>query len=88
MIKTKKGELEISGTDTEIIADISIIIRNVYMALSKEQGETIAKLRLQRAFNRAFLSEEEIRKEAEKCKKINSIFDEIIEVIKGSEEND
>ena len=88
MIKTEKGDLEVHGTDTEVMADISVIIKHVYKALSKEFGEEHAKARLKRAFDRAFLPKEEIHKEAEERKEINSILDEILEMIKGSEEDD
>lgn len=88
MIKTEKGEFKIKGTDSEIMADISVIIKNVYEAMSKEFGEEHAKARLQRAFNRAFLSKKEIHKEAEACKEFINKFDEILEMIKGSEEDD
>ena len=86
MIKTEKGDLEVHGSDTEVMADISVIIKHVYKALSNEFGEEHAKARLQRAFDRAFLSKED--KEAETCKKFNNIFDEIVKMIKGSEKND
>lgn len=86
MIKTKKGKLKISGLDTEIMADISLIIRHVYKEVSKEQGEMITKLRLKRAFDRAFLTDEEVCKEAEACKELINKFDEIL--IKGSEKDD
>ena len=88
MIKTEKGEFEISGTDSEIMADISVIIKNVYKAMSEVFGEEHAKARLQRAFDRAFLSKEEIHKESEARKEFNNIFDEIIKMIKGSGKND
>ena len=88
MIKTKKGDTTIKGTDIEVMADVSIIIRHVYKALSKNYGEVIAKARLEAAFERAFLSKEEIHKEAEACKEFINKFDEILEMIKGSEKDD
>lgn len=88
MIKTEKGDLEVHGSDTEVMADITIIIKNVYEALSKEFGEEHAKKRLKHAFDRAFLTDEEFHKEAEARKEFNNILDEILEMIKGSEKHD
>lgn len=88
MIKTEKGDLEVHGTDTEVMADISVIIKYVYKELSNEFGEEHAKKRLKRAFDRAFLTDEEIHKEAEARKEFSNIFDEIIKMIKGSGKND
>lgn len=57
MIKTKRGATTIKGTKAEVMADLTVIARNLVEVLGKEDVEY--------AIKRAFMSEEELDAEIE-----------------------
>lgn len=70
MIKTKLGETRISGNIHEVMADLSLIIHNLYHdALPESMTKEEAKERIMHAVKIAFMEENEVRESARKTLK-------------------
>lgn len=69
MIKTENGHIEANGTLIELMADLSVIIRNLYKDIAEETDESFAKETINEAVKAGFLSDEEITVELKKRKK-------------------
>lgn len=97
MIKTKRGDIEISGITSEILADISLIVKAVNKNLVTVLGKEKARERIMKAVERGFYTDEErhlelqeaIEKVIGKCdsdsdfdKKIDSMIRNIIKDMK------
>lgn len=59
MIKTKRGEIKISGITSEILADISLIVKAVNKNLVAVLGKEKARERIMKAVERGFYTDEE-----------------------------
>lgn len=68
MIKIENGKLEIKGTPYEICADISTIIRGARISFAKDFGEELAENMVKRAYELSWMSDEQVKVEADKAK--------------------
>lgn len=57
MILSDKGEIKISGKQTEVMADLTVIIHSLY------EDRLLTKEDIEKAFKFGFMSEDEIDKE-------------------------
>lgn len=64
MILNDKGEIKVSGKQTEVMADLAVIIHSLY------EDRLLTKEDIEKVFKFGFMSEDEIDKEKEKMKKI------------------
>lgn len=69
MIKTDEGITQIKGTQSEVLAGLAVTIEAVFKATAEEVGEERAKEFVKTAYERAFMSAEELEEEVEKAKK-------------------
>lgn len=69
MIKTDEGITQIKGTQPKVLAELAITIAAVFKMTAEEVGEERAKELVKNAYERAFMSGEELKEEVEKAKK-------------------
>lgn len=69
MIKTDGGITQIKGTKSKVLAELAITIAAVFKTTAEEVGEERAKELVKTAYERAFMSEEELEEEVKKAKK-------------------
>ena len=60
MISTNKGHLRVEGTNSEIMADLSVIIHGIHEDLSNEIGQEKSKERIMKAVEDGFKTDKEI----------------------------
>lgn len=63
MINAKKGIVKIDGTECEIKADVTLILKTVKKVLKDKHGTEKAKKDMEEIVNVSKLSEEEIKEE-------------------------
>lgn len=68
MINTEKGSIHVKGSTTELLTDLSIIIKSLHDNLSKDLGPEISKEMITEAVNVGFLSEDEVHKKLNEAK--------------------
>lgn len=76
MIKYDKGEIEIKGSFGKVETELTLLIKSIYKAICKKYGEDFAKERIQTAYERALMTEEELDRE---------IREGIAEILRNSE---
>lgn len=69
MIKTDGGITQIKGTKSKVLTELAITIAAVFKTTAEEVGEERAKELVKTAYERAFMSEEELEEEVEKARK-------------------
>lgn len=79
MIKYNKGTTELKGSLGEITADLTIITKAVYETIAEQRGEDFAKQRIEDAYKRAFMTEEELDREIKE--RVESILRKIGRII-------
>ena len=67
MIKFDEGVFEAKGTELELLTDVCMIIQDMRETLAKNHGEERAKKIMEEAVKLAFMSDEELEKNAERC---------------------
>lgn len=67
MIKTKRGVIEVSGITSEILADISFIVKSVNKNLVAVLGKEKAHERIMKAVERGFYTDEEVHSELQEA---------------------
>ena len=77
MIKSNMGAVEISGTNTIILVDFSVLTKGMVESLTENYGKDEAKEMVQEAYKRGLMSEKEIRKES------LDILSDILEILKN-----
>lgn len=65
MINTKKGIVKIEGTEDEIVADATVILKAVEELLTDKHGSEKAKKDMEEIIRRSKLSDKELKKELE-----------------------
>ena len=82
MIKSNIGEVEISGTTTIILAELSALTKGMGESLTENYGKDEAKEMVERSYKRGLMSEKGIRKES------LDILSDILESLKNHIEED
>ena len=85
MIKCDNGVFEAKGTEVELLSDLCTIIRDVREALAKNHGEQRADKMLGELVKVAFMTDEELEENAERCAEkmvMKGLFDLLKEVFK------
>ena len=77
MIKSNMGEVEISGTNTIILAEFSALTKGMVESLTENYGKDEAKEMVEESYKRGLMSEKEIRKES------LDILSDILEILKN-----
>ena len=77
MIKSNMGEVEISGTNTIILAEFSALTKGMVESLTENYGKDEAKEMVEESYKRGLMSEKEIRKESV------DILSDILEILKN-----
>lgn len=62
MISVKNGEVLIKGSEVELLADLSCIIRALHENFTKVGGKERSRVEIMEAVDYGFLSDEEINK--------------------------
>ena len=66
MIKAKEGKVSVKGTPSELLADLSTIVRTMKDTLMEDAKEEFVKERIDYAVKIGLMNSDEIKKEAEK----------------------
>ena len=85
MIKTKKGNLNIKGSDVEIQADISVIVYHLYYEILPEKmSQEEAKEFIMHAVERGFKTQEQVDVETKEA--LGELLGEFSKLLKGQGE--
>ena len=78
MIFTNKGNINIDGSVEEILADFSVICKNL------KKSDKVGKEKLDYAYNLGLKSDEELDKEKQKIsEEVNKLFEDLIKDLFG-----
>ena len=81
MIKTTKGIVEIKGTISEVLADVSIVIHSTKKFFTEKLGEETANDLITNAIEQGLMDEEEVeQKVKEKLETLG--VDTLLEILK------
>lgn len=84
MIISKNGMVAVRGREEEILSDLSAAISSVHEALAPRIGEKHSKEACQKAFDLAFMSDEEINAEVEKAdQKAATLLKDLMKLFEG-----
>ena len=93
MIKTSKGETLAIGSNSELLADLSVIVDTLNESLVKEVGAEKAKEYIMESVEYGFMSEDEVQTKKDECVdkvacELTEALDELKELImKGMMKN-
>lgn len=69
MIKVNNASAEIKGSYSEIMAEVSMVVKSVFDTLSEDEDPERVKANLQRAFDMAFMTNDEFAEKLKEAKK-------------------
>lgn len=81
MIKTKKGEITLEGSEAELMADLSVVVRGIKeVIMDRSETEESAKQQINEVVKVGLMNDEEFEKhKKEKMKEVaKSLFGELL----------
>ena len=88
MLKVNDTKVEIKGIFPDIMTELTILVRNIYQTLSKNEKPEFVKESLQKSFDLALMSDDEIHNEVKKKLKevMKTMFDDLDEIFEDLED--
>lgn len=68
MIKVDNGRIEVKGKMADILADLTVAMKNIRESFAEDIGEKASKELVERAYELSLLTDEEVNEETQKSK--------------------